>query len=86
MPSDNFCFYLQNRLIQTSQTGGQWHRYTSPSIIPWTNALAYCRSQRKPVSPVRCVRSWRHPGTRRQSGPRRQTGANVIKNFFLRRR
>jgi len=23
MTTDNFCFYLQNRLIQTSQTGGQ---------------------------------------------------------------
>jgi hypothetical protein len=21
----NICFYLQNRLIQTSQTGGQWY-------------------------------------------------------------
>jgi hypothetical protein len=25
MTTDNFCFYLQNRLIQTSQTGGQWY-------------------------------------------------------------
>ena len=24
--TDNFCFYLQNRLIQTSQTGGQQYR------------------------------------------------------------
>ncbi len=24
MTTDNFCFYLQNGLIQTSQTGGQW--------------------------------------------------------------
>jgi hypothetical protein len=23
MTTDNFCFYLQNRIIQTSQTGGQ---------------------------------------------------------------
>jgi hypothetical protein len=38
MTTDNFCFYLQNRLIQTSQTGGQWYSDTSPfSIfsIPW---------------------------------------------------
>ncbi len=28
MTTDNFCFYLQNRLIQTSQTGGQWFRDT----------------------------------------------------------
>jgi hypothetical protein len=26
--NDNFCFYLQNRLIQTSQTGGQWYSNT----------------------------------------------------------
>ncbi len=29
MTADNFCFYLQNRLIQTSQTGGQWYSDTS---------------------------------------------------------
>ncbi len=34
MTTDNFCFYLQNRLIQTSQTGGQWYSDTSPSSIP----------------------------------------------------
>jgi hypothetical protein len=34
---DNFCFYLQNRLIQTSQTGGQWYSDTSPFSIPWPN-------------------------------------------------
>jgi hypothetical protein len=33
--TDNFCFYLQNRLIQTSQTGGQWYSETSPFSIPW---------------------------------------------------
>ncbi len=32
MTPDNFCFYLQNRLIQTSQTGGQWYSDTSPCI------------------------------------------------------
>jgi hypothetical protein len=35
MTTDNFCFYLQNRLIQTSQTGGQWYGDTSPFSIPW---------------------------------------------------
>ncbi len=35
MTTDNFCFYLQNRLIQTSQTGGQWYSDTSPLSIPW---------------------------------------------------
>jgi len=34
MTTDNFCFYLQNRLIQTSQTGGQWYNDTSPFSIP----------------------------------------------------
>jgi hypothetical protein len=34
MTIDNFCCYLQNRLIQTSQTGGQWYSDTSPFSIP----------------------------------------------------
>jgi hypothetical protein len=34
MTTHNFCFYLQNRLIQTSQTGGQWYSDTSPFSIP----------------------------------------------------
>ncbi len=35
MTPDNFCFYLQNRLIQTSQSGGQQYSGTSPFSIPW---------------------------------------------------
>ncbi len=35
MTTDNFYFYLQNRLIQTSQTGGQRYSDTSPFSIPW---------------------------------------------------
>ncbi len=31
------CFYLQNRLIQTSLTGGQRYSYTSPLSNPWLN-------------------------------------------------
>jgi hypothetical protein len=34
MITDNFCFYLQNRLIQTSPTGGLWYSDTSPFSIP----------------------------------------------------
>jgi hypothetical protein len=34
MTTDSFCFYLQNRLIQTSQTGGQWYSDTSPLVFP----------------------------------------------------
>jgi hypothetical protein len=37
MTTDNFCFYLPNRLIQTSQTGGQWYSDTSPLSIPCYN-------------------------------------------------
>jgi hypothetical protein len=37
MTTDNFCFYLQNRLTQTSQTGGQRYSDTSPFSIPWSN-------------------------------------------------
>ncbi len=36
MTSDNFCFYLQNRLFQTSLTGGQWYSDTSPFSFPWS--------------------------------------------------
>jgi hypothetical protein len=35
MTIDNFCFYLKNRLIQTSQTEGQWYSDTSSFSIPW---------------------------------------------------
>jgi len=34
MTTDNLCFYLQNRPIQTSQTGGQWYSDTSLFSIP----------------------------------------------------
>ncbi len=39
MTTEIFCFYLQNRLIQTSQTGGQWYNDTSPFSIPWLECL-----------------------------------------------
>jgi hypothetical protein len=34
MTTDNLSFYLQNRLIQTGQTGGQLYSDTSPFSIP----------------------------------------------------
>jgi hypothetical protein len=37
MTTGNFCFYLQNRLIQPSQTGGQRYSDTSPFSIPCKN-------------------------------------------------
>ncbi len=30
-----FVFFMQNRLVQTSQTGGQWYSDTFPFSIPW---------------------------------------------------
>ncbi len=33
MTTYNFCFYLQNGLIQTSKTGGQLYSDASPFII-----------------------------------------------------
>ena len=35
MTTDDFCFYSQNRLIQTSQTGGQRYSDTSLFSITW---------------------------------------------------
>jgi len=37
MTTDNFGFYMQNRLIPTSQTGGQRHSDTSLFSISWLN-------------------------------------------------
>jgi hypothetical protein len=34
MITDDFCFYLQNRLIQTGQTGCQLYSDTSPLVFP----------------------------------------------------
>ncbi len=34
MTTDNFSFYLQNRLIQTNETEGQQYCDTSPFSIP----------------------------------------------------
>ncbi len=41
MTTDNFCLYLQNRLNQTSQTGGQWYNDTSPFSIPCLDLLTH---------------------------------------------
>ncbi len=34
MTTEIFCFYLQNKLIQISQTGGQLYSDTSPLVFP----------------------------------------------------
>jgi hypothetical protein len=55
MTTDNFCFYLQDRLIQTSQTGGQQYSDTSPFSIPWSS-LFFCN----PVDEVRSFMTLTH--------------------------
>jgi hypothetical protein len=45
MTTDNCCFYLQNRLIQTSQTGGQRYSDTSPISIPCSSLFWWRRKE-----------------------------------------
>jgi hypothetical protein len=52
MNTGNFCFYLQNRLIQTSQTGGQQYNDTSPFSIPWSVYENTLRGPRRKVTSV----------------------------------
>ncbi len=50
MTTEFFCFYLKNRLVQTSQTGGQLYSDASPFCIPWSNILKpmqFMRAQNK---------------------------------------
>ena len=44
MTRDNFCLYLLNRLIQTSQRGGQQYSDTSPFSIPCWMSLCWMSS------------------------------------------
>jgi hypothetical protein len=50
MTTDNFHFYLQNRLIQTCQTGGQLYSDTSSFSFPWSrlNSDSKLESNRLP--------------------------------------
>jgi len=50
----NFCFYLQNRLIQTSQTGGQWYSDTPPFSIPWLSLCLPIQTSLKEVESMSC--------------------------------
>jgi hypothetical protein len=62
MTTNNFSFYLHNRLIQTSQTGGQWYSETSPFSIPrwncakslplhfWNSLIHICRNLNEEVN------------------------------------
>ncbi len=79
-----FMFYLQNRLIQTSQTGGQQYSDTSPFSIPWlrkvSSLILSC------ISSALIARSWHYklmlpgtwsvsPLTKPQHSSRRQDGS-----------
>jgi hypothetical protein len=41
MTADNSGFNFENRLIQASQTGGQWYSDTSPLSIPWSKGQSF---------------------------------------------
>jgi hypothetical protein len=60
MTTNNFCFYLQNRLIQTSQTGGQQYSDTSPLSIPCFDTLKLVKSADWKLLP--CGRAKIQPG------------------------
>jgi hypothetical protein len=53
---------LQNRLIQTSQTGGQWYSDTSPFSIPWINSQTNVRFWTNKPNPT---------STKRRKDPRK---------------
>jgi hypothetical protein len=80
MTTNNFCFYLQNRLIQTSQTGGQWYSDTSPLVFRglWCEDIPV--GQRVPR---------KQAGAGREPEPREESwyrppGSSVMKYFYLR--
>ncbi len=60
MTTDNFCLYLQNRLIKTSQIGGQWYSDTSSFSIPCMSvSLLWCNlSFSSSIIPSRNVTVW----------------------------
>jgi len=77
----NCCFYLQNRLIQTSQTGGLWYSDTSPFSIP-------CHRNRSVVMALLVLRfskeNWPDSCTRHRFRWRRLRDAAA--NYFFRPR
>jgi hypothetical protein len=57
MTTNNFCFYLQNRLIQTSQTGGQQYSHTSPFSNPCSSLLVHGISDKEEMFYEICPQS-----------------------------
>jgi hypothetical protein len=95
MTTDNFCFYLQNRSIQTSQTGGQRYSDTSfPALIfkQLKNGLAYYGKKFYWTSPRRIfvqVGNWiflwvdsPSPGTRIRHIPSFKTVGQFCKEIY----
>ncbi len=75
MTTEKFSFYLQNRLIQTSQTSGQRYSDTSPFSIPWIgyyNTLGWKGlpgAKTSFIRPIRKLRRKRNNDTRRNGQP-----------------
>ena len=58
--ADNFCFYLQNKIIQTSQTGGQQYSDTCSSSIPWFKVQSLDKNKANKLKFTRLVFPQRH--------------------------
>ncbi len=58
MTTVNFCFYLQNRLIQTSQTGGQLYSATSLFSIPWFQVHRTSKNVNFHILQIYCCQKW----------------------------
>jgi hypothetical protein len=50
MTTDKFCFYFQDRLIQTRKTGGQQYNDTSPFCIPCLISGDLCNLKDVPIT------------------------------------
>ncbi len=86
----NFFIYLQNRLIQTSQTGGQRYSDTSHFSIPcivfqykfetWAPLATAERRTRRPIRPNPLIPIWKIKLARLK---RRDIIVNIIKTVYL---
>jgi hypothetical protein len=73
---------LQNRLTQTSQTGGQWYIDTSPFSIPWRNVYIYKEREREREKEGRGEREINREREREKEGWReRERVQNCYFNF-----
>jgi hypothetical protein len=50
MTADNFCSYLQNRLIQTSQTGSQQYSDIPPLVFPVVTIIQQNDTQQSDIT------------------------------------